>query len=200
MNSQGQITSLPQRSGTTDMTLLFTDVSLSIQESLIQVLDDVISSITGCDTQLFIRGNSIAWEGGAEYISEPILSFSLDVTGEDVKNFWASSEVSIISHHRNPVNSSSFLDKKAYVFNEWQSKSNLEMCLDYPVFVVSSEPQSVEQDSIICLAEQMDFNFLAAFSEVTISREFLENENYLKQLIMLKFCYSPVIKFLRPSQ
>ena len=74
------------------------------------------------------------------------------------------------------------------------------MCLDYPVFVVSSEPQSVEQDSIICLAEQMDFNFLAAFSEVTISREFLENENYLKQLIMLKFCYSPVIKFLRPSQ
>lgn len=182
------------------MTLLFTDVSLSIQESLIQVLDDVISSITGCDTQLFIRGNSIAWEGGAEYISEPILSFSLDVTGEDVKNFWASSEVSIISHHRNPVNSSSFLDKKAYVFNEWQSKSNLEMCLDYPVFVVSSEPQSVEQDSIICLAEQMDFNFLAAFSEVTISREFLENENYLKQLIMLKFCYSPVIKFLRPSQ
>ena len=106
------------------MTLLFTDVSLSIQESLIQVLDDVISSITGCDTQLFIRGNSIAWEGGAEYISEPILSFSLDVTGEDVKKFWASSEVSMISHHRNPVNSSSFLDKRlTFLMNGSQNQT-----------------------------------------------------------------------------
>ena len=197
MNSQKEITLLPQRWEVTDMTVHFTDFSQLKNENLIQVFADVISSIKGEDVNLSYSGKSIAWEGGAEYMTAPRLSLSLDVIGKESKNFWASSDASIINFECVPSSSNGYLGKVAYVFEEWPSKFNFDPCLDSQIFVVASEQRLENQNTVIYLSEQMDFNFLAAFGEVHVSPNFLENENYLKQLLMLKFCYSPVIKFHR---